>query len=182
MQTTDKSIQTEKATFAGGCFWCTEAIFQKLKGVSEVVSGYSGGHSDNPSYIDVSSGRTGHAEAIQITYDPKVITYEDLLYVFLKMIDPTTKDAQGVDMGREYRSIIFYADERQHEAGHKALELAQKEHNVPVVTELTPFKNFYKAEEYHQNFFNENKNPAYCRLVIDPKIEKLKKDFKEYLK
>lgn len=172
----------KKATFAGGCFWCQEAIFQNIKGVSDVMSGYSGGDMDTPGYEDVSSGSTGHAESIQLTFDPKLISYKDLLYIFFKMHDPTTKDRQGADVGSQYRSVIFYHDEEQKKEAQEAVKEFQKDYKDPIVTEIVPFKSFYKAEGYHQNYYNNNKNVPYCRLVIDPKIEKLKKNFGKYLK
>lgn len=172
----------EKATFAGGCFWCTEAIFQNIKGVSEVVSGYSGGEMENPSYEQVSESNTGHAETIQLTFDPRVVGYKDLLYIFFKMHDPTTKDRQGSDVGSQYRSVVFYHDEQQKKEAEEAIKDFQKEYLSPIVTEVLPFKNFYKAEGYHQDFYDHNKNTPYCKLVIDPKIEKLKKNFGKYLK
>lgn len=170
------------AVFAGGCFWCTEAIFEQLKGVTSVVSGYSGGEKNTASYDKVSGGGTGHAEAIQVTFDPKVISYDELLYVFMKLHDPTQVDGQGHDIGKQYRSMIYYADENQHLAAKKAISEAQKLYSLPIVTELTPFENFYPAEDYHQDFYKNNPESMYCKLVIDPKIAKLKKDFKEYLK
>lgn len=173
---------TELATFAGGCFWCTEAIFQNIKGVSNVVSGYSGGEKENPNYEQVSGESTGHAETIQITFDPQVVKYSDLLYIFLKMHDPTTKDRQGADHGTQYRSVIFYHDEDQRQEAEKAIKNAQADYKDKIVTELTPYKVFYVAENHHQDYYNKNGETSYCKLVIDPKIEKLKKDFGKYLK
>ena len=170
------------ATFAGGCFWCTEAIFTRLKGVEKIISGYAGGKVEKPSYEQVSRGNTGHAEAIQITYDPKTISYEDLLYIFWRTHDPTTINRQGADVGPQYRSVIFYADEAQRKAAHSSLEEAQKVFKNPIVTEILPFESFYKAEDYHQNYYSKDPKKSYCRLVIDPKINKLQKDFKKYLK
>ena len=172
----------EKAVFAGGCFWCTEAIFEKLRGVTNVVSGYAGGEMENPDYMKVSSGDTGHAEAIQITFDPKEITFKDLLYVFLRTHDPTTLNKQGADEGTQYRSVIFYETEEQKKIAEEALKEVQKEIDSEVVTQITKLEKFYEAEEYHQDFYQNNPDKMYCKLVIDPKIEKLKKDFKEYLK
>lgn len=175
---------TEKATFGMGCFWCTEAIFQQLKGVKKVESGYSGGTVSNPSYEDVSGGETGHAEVIQITFDPAVISYKDLLEVFWKMHDATTLNRQGADVGTQYRSVIFYSN-----ADQKALaEKYKKELNdqnafgKPVVTQIAPLKNFYKAEDYHQNYYKLNGSKPYCRIVIKPKMDKLEKIFKAKLK
>jgi len=170
------------ATFAGGCFWCTEAIFRRIKGVKKVVSGYSGGNMDNPSYEQVSSGITNHAEAIQIEFDPKVISYKDLIYVFLKTHDPTTLNKQGHDAGTQYRSAIFFADEAQRKVAHTVIADLQKDYKDKIVTQVEPFKEFFKAENYHQNYYTTNSSQPYCQLVIDPKIQKLKKDFKEYLK
>lgn len=172
----------EIATFAGGCFWCTEALFRMLNGVERVVSGYSGGNIDNPSYDQVSSGITNHAEAIQITFDPKTIKYKDLLYVFMKTHDPTTLNRQGYDAGTQYRSVIFFTDEAQRKAAYTAVADAQKDYQNKIVTEIVPFKNFFQAGDYHQNFYINNKNKPYCVLVIDPKVQKLKSDFKHYLK
>lgn len=170
------------ATFAGGCFWCTEAIFEQLKGVTSVVSGYSGGSKENASYERVVTDRTGHSEAIQITFDPNLISYKDLLYVFLTTHDPTQKDGQGHDIGSQYRSMIFYHDEEQKESAERAIKEAQKSYPAPIITEVIPFKAFYPAEGYHQDFYKNNPDSMYCRLVIDPKIQKLKKEYKAYLK
>jgi len=172
----------EVATFAGGCFWCSEAIFKNIKGVEKVVSGYSGGTMSTPSYEEVSIGNTGHAEAIQITFVPSVVSYKDLLYIFFKTHDPTTANKQGNDVGPQYRSMIFYHNEEQKRQAQDALKEAQKEQQSPVVTELAPYKGFYEAEGYHQDYYAKNPDKAYCKLVIDPKIQKLKKSFKEYLK
>jgi peptide-methionine (S)-S-oxide reductase len=175
----------ETATFAGGCFWCTEAIFKRLKGVEEVLSGYSGGRTANPTYEEVSSGDTGHAEAIQIKFDPSIITYEQLLEIFFKLHDPTTSNQQGADIGEQYRSAVFYHSDAQKEATEKVIEQFEKEkiYDDPIVTEVTPFSNFYEAEDYHQDYYNQNRSSnSYCRIVIDPKIQKLYKDFKDQVK
>lgn len=174
----------DTATFGAGCFWCVEAIFQNVKGVYDVQSGYAGGHVDNPTYRQVCEGTTGHAEACQITFDPNVITYPELLEVFWKTHDPTTPDRQGNDSGPQYRSAIFYHTEEQHKlAEHYKKELgASGIFDAPIVTEITPYTNFFKAEAYHQNYFNDNGNQPYCRLVIQPKVEKFRKVFKEKLK
>jgi len=172
----------ETATFAGGCFWCTEAIFQMIRGVTKVVSGYAGGVTDSPSYKDVSTGKTGYAEAIQITFDPKLISYKDLLYIFFKTHDPTTPNRQRADFGTQYRSMIFYHSKAQKKMTEIALTEVRKDYSSPIVTQIVQFKNFYEAENYHQSFYNKNPNAVYCQLVIDSKIEKLKKDFKDYLK
>jgi peptide-methionine (S)-S-oxide reductase len=175
----------ETATFAGGCFWCTEAVFKRLKGVEEVISGYSGGRTANPTYEEVSGGDTGHAEAIQIKFDPKIISYEQLLEIFFKLHDPTTLNQQGADIGEQYRSAIFYHSEKQKETAEKVIEQFEKDkvYDDPMVTEVTPFTNFYEAEDYHQDYYNQNRSSnSYCRIVIDPKIQKLYKDFKGQVK
>ena len=176
--------QKEIATFAGGCFWCTEAIFTRLKGVEKTISGYAGGKMEKPSYEQVSRGDTGHAEAIQITYDPKIISFEDLLYIFWRTHDPTTLNRQGADVGAQYRSVIFYHDEEQKQKVLASKEKIEKEgiNKNPIVTEIVPFESFHEAENYHQNYYSNNSNKSYCRIVIDPKINKLQKDFKKYLK
>ena len=165
------------ATFAGGCFWCTEAIFKRIRGIKSVTSGYSGGKIENPTYEQVCSGATGHAEAIQIEFDPKIISFEKLLEVFFKLHDPTTLNQQGNDVGTQYRSAIFYHDEKQKTLAEKAKLKMQKIYEGKIVTEIVPFANFYKAENYHQNYFENNKNAPYCQVVIDSKIQKLYKDF-----
>lgn len=171
----------QKAVFAGGCFWCTEAIFKRLRGVTKVESGYSGGE-QKTSYAEVSTGTTEHAEAVQVTFDPKKISYSDLLYVFFKTHDPTQKNRQGHDIGPQYRSAIFYFDEEQKKQAETALQKAQKENEKKVVTDISPFKDFYPAEKHHQDYYAKNPNASYCQLVIDPKIKKLERDFKDYLK
>jgi len=174
----------ETATFGAGCFWCTEAVFQRLKGVVKVESGYSGGSVPNPSYEAVCTGKTGHAECTQITYDPKIISYKELLEVFWKTHDPTTLNRQGADSGTQYRSAIFYHNDAQKQLAEKyknELEAA-KIWNDPIVTEISQFKKFYKAEDYHQNYYNQNGNQPYCSFVITPKIEKFKKVFADKLK
>ena len=171
----------EEAYFAGGCFWCTEAIFQMIKGVSEVTNGYAGGSKESPSYEEVSSGQTGHTEAIQITYDPKAISFDELLYIFLNTHDPTTKDQQGADIGSQYRSVIFYSNDSEKKSAEKAVIKAQKKHQDRIVTEILPLKKFYQAEGYHQDYYKNKPNASYCKVVIDPKIQKLKKDFGKYL-
>ena len=178
------SGQTETATFAGGCFWCTEAIFKSLKGVETVESGYSGGKTKNPTYREVCTGETGHAEAIQITFDPKVIGFRELLEVFWETHDPTTLNRQGADVGTQYRSAIFYHSTEQKEIAEKYKAELNKEKifNGPIVTEITPFDKFYKAENYHQDYFDNNRTQGYCQMVIVPKIEKFRKIFKDKLK
>lgn len=174
----------ETATFGAGCFWCVEAVFQRLDGVESVASGYSGGHVDKPTYRQVCDGTTGHAEVIQIQFDPSKISYEDLLYVFWRTHDPTTLNRQGNDQGTQYRSVIFYHNESQRAAAEKSKKETDAAHvwPDPMVTEISAFKNFFKAEDYHQNYYNDNQDQPYCRFVIDPKIQKLKKEFKDKLK
>lgn len=172
------------AVFGGGCFWCTEAVFQMLKGVSKVESGYAGGSMDHPSYEQVSSGNTGHAEVIRVTYDPSVISYEDLLTVFFGSHDPTTPDRQGNDVGEQYRSIILYQTEEEKATAEKMIkEVNESLHDgTRVVTQVVPLGNFFKAEDYHQNYFKTNTSAPYCQLIIEPKIEKVKKRFAELVK
>src|SRR5262245_9828999 len=174
----------QTATFGSGCFWCTEAVFQRLKGVEKVVSGYSGGHVDNPTYMQVCGGKTGHAEVIQVTFDPKQVSYDELLEVFWKTHDPTTLNRQGNDVGPQYRSVIFYHNEEQKEkAEHYKKALNESgAFNDPIVTAIEPFKNFYSAEQYHQNYYNTNSGQPYCRFVIAPKVEKFQKVFQDKLK
>jgi len=173
-----------KATFGAGCFWCTEAVFQQLNGVHAVVSGYSGGSVKNPSYKQVCTGTTGHAEATQVTYDPSVISYEELLEVFWKTHDPTTRDRQGGDVGPRYRSVIFYhTDEQKQLAEHYKQKLdAAGLFAGPIVTEIVPFTEFYRAEAYHQNYFNDNSEAGYCSAIIRPKVDKVRKVFADKLK
>jgi peptide-methionine (S)-S-oxide reductase len=170
----------ENATLAAGCFWCVEAVFQQLKGVNSVVSGYIGGHTDNPTYKDVLTGKTGHAEACQIEFDPEQITYEELLEVFFETHDPTTLNRQGNDVGTQYRSAIFYHNEAQKEAAEqvKSKVDASGAWKNSVVTEIVPFTKFYRAEDYHQNYYKNNPNQQYCRFVIRPKLDKFEKLFK----
>lgn len=177
-------LNLETATLAAGCFWCIEAIFQDLRGVHNVVSGYAGGHVKNPSYKDVTSGNSGHAEVAQIEFDPKEISYEDLLYVFWLTHDPTTLNRQGADVGTQYRSAIFYHNDEQRKIAEKSKEKteAEKIYPNPIVTEIEPLTEFYEAENYHQDYYNLNPNQPYCRFVIDPKVQKMKKQFKDKLK
>lgn len=170
------------ATLACGCFWCTEAIFKQIKGVAKVEVGYSGGKAQNPSYEEVSRGSTGHAEALQISFDPQIISYKDILYIFFHTHNPTTPNRQGADEGPQYRSVIFYHDEEQKTIAEMQKEEAQKSYKDRVITEIVPFESFFKAEQYHKDYYAKNPNAMYCRLVIDPKIQKLKKGFGEYLK
>jgi peptide-methionine (S)-S-oxide reductase len=174
----------EIATFGGGCFWCTEAVFKRLRGVVSVTSGYSGGKRENPSYEQVSAGATGHAEAVQVEFDPSVISFDKLLEVFWATHDPTTKDRQGNDVGSQYRSVIFYHSEKQKEEALKSKNDLEKEkmYSDPVVTEIVPFERFYTAEEYHQNYYDSNTSYPYCSVVISPKIKKLLEKFGEDVK
>ena len=174
----------DTATFGAGCFWCVEAVFQNLKGVHSVESGYAGGHVKNPSYEQVCSDTTGHAEVCQIAYDPKQISYEELLEVFWKTHDPTTLNRQGSDMGTQYRSVIFYHTEEQRKlAEHYKKELdAAHAFDAPIVTQIVPGSNFFKAENYHQDYYNQHGAQPYCMFVIKPKVDKVRKVFKERLK
>jgi peptide-methionine (S)-S-oxide reductase len=179
-----ESSELKTATFGAGCFWCTEAVFLNVKGVTKVVSGYSGGKVKNPSYREVCTGLTGHAEVTQITYDPKVVSFSDLLEVFWNTHDPTTLNKQGADEGTQYRSAVFYNDEEQKKIAEqykKQLEAAHLYKN-PIVTEISPLVNFYPAEDYHQNYYALNQNQGYCQYVIRPKVEKFKKQFGSKLK
>lgn len=174
----------EVATLGGGCFWCVEAVFLRLKGVERVQSGYSGGTTPNPTYNDVTSGETGHAEVVQVHFNPQVISYGKLLEVFFKTHNPTTLNRQGADVGTQYRSVIFYHSEEQRLTATEIVAMLEKEAiwDDPIVTEIVPFRSFYPAEDYHANYFARNRNQPYCQFVIVPKIEKLEKLFKEYLK
>lgn len=174
----------EKATFGAGCFWCVEAIFQELIGVEAVVAGYSGGHVKNPTYKEICTGNTGHAEVAQIIYDPGKISFEELLEVFWHTHDPTTLNKQGADEGTQYRSVIFYHNEKQQEAAEKSrMETdASGLWSDPIVTEIVPLEIFYEAENYHQDYFDNNPNQPYCNYVIKPKLDKFRKKFKEKLK
>jgi peptide-methionine (S)-S-oxide reductase len=171
----------EKAVFAGGCFWCTEAVFKRLKGVEKVVSGYTDSKVENPSYERISSGSTDAAEAVEVTFDPAIISYKKLLEIFWATHDPTTLNRQGADQGTQYRSAIYYTSEKQKEEAEKSKK--NSDLSDKIVTEISPLKNFYKAEDYHQNYYelNKNSNP-YCSIVIDPKIEKLVKMFNSDIK
>lgn len=176
--TTPTTNATALATFGGGCFWCTEAIFERLPGVVSVTSGYAGGTTPNPSYEEVCSGTTGHAEVIQIAYDSTVIPYEKLLETFWETHDPTTLNRQGADTGTQYRSIILYRNEEEKAAAEKSKAEAQKRFSNPIVTEIVPLKHFWPAEAYHQGYFDANPNQPYCRAVIAPKVEKFEKKLK----
>jgi peptide-methionine (S)-S-oxide reductase len=178
--TSTKEISKMKqATFGGGCFWCTEAVFQRLNGVQKVVSGYSGGHVENPTYKQVTGKKTGHVEVIQVTYDPSLVEYKELLEVFWKTHDPTTKDRQGADVGPQYRSVVFYHDDEQKElaALYKKKLDDSKYFRQPIVTEIKPLINFYPAEDYHQNYFNDNPGNPYCQAVVASKVAKFHEIF-----
>lgn len=179
-----KKVEEElsKITFGGGCFWCTEAIFQQLKGVIKVESGYSGGHINNPTYKAVCGGETGHAEVIEITFNPNEISFDDLLRIHLSTHNPTTLNRQGGDSGPQYRSVIFYRTEKEKETAINIIDELQKAYNNKIVTELTMFEQFHKAEDYHQNYYNNNTNTGYCHAVINPKLKKFKELFKDKLK
>ncbi|WP_167609281.1 peptide-methionine (S)-S-oxide reductase MsrA [Maribellus sediminis] len=174
----------EKATLGGGCFWCTEAVYLELKGVVDVKPGYSGGDVKNPSYKEVCTGTTGHAEVVQITFDPEVVSYSEILEVFFMTHDPTTLNRQGNDVGTQYRSVIFYHNEKQKEVAEKVIILFKDEqvYDKPIVTEVAPFDTFYVAEDYHLNYYNRNKSQGYCQFIITPKLEKFRKIFKDQLK
>ena len=174
----------EIATFAGGCFWCTEAVFLDIKGVEKVVSGYIGGSTKNPTYAAICTGTTGHAEAIQITFNPAEVAYEDLLEIFFATHDPTTLNRQGDDVGTQYRSEVFYHSLAQKEKAENYISLIEKEklYDKKVVTKVSSATVFYPAEEYHQNYYNQNSSQGYCQMVIAPKLEKLRKYYKSKLK
>lgn len=177
-------LKTDTATFGTGCFWCTEAIFQQLKGVLKVTSGYSGGHVVNPTYEQVCEKNTGHAEVVQVVYDPSAISFDELLEVFWQTHDPTTLNRQGNDVGPQYRSVVFYHNEEQKKkTEHYKADLDKSgAFNDPIVTAIEPFTNFYAAENYHQNYYNNNGSQPYCNFVVRPKVEKFQKVFKNKLK
>lgn len=180
----DTKTSNETATFGAGCFWCVETIFQRLDGVKSVLPGYSGGHIKNPLYSEVCDGATGHAEVAQIVFDPEIISFEELLEVFWYTHDPTTLNRQGADVGTQYRSVIFYHNDEQRVLA-ETYKLKLEEERVfsdAIVTEITKFTVFYPAEDYHKNYFNDNKNQAYCRMVIKPKLEKFSKAFEDKIK
>ena len=176
--------ETELATLAGGCFWCLEAVFEQLRGVTKVQSGYAGGHVANPSYEAVCTGTTGHAEVVQVAFDPAIVSYRDLLGVFFTLHDPTTLNAQGGDVGTQYRSAIFYHDDGQRRVAEEAVRELEAEHvfDDPIVTEIVPLPAFYPAEEYHKEYYRRNPNQPYCRAVIAPKVAKLRSKYLEKLK
>ena len=174
----------EIATFGGGCYWCIEAVFQRLEGVEKVESGFSGGQVKNPSYREVCTGTTGHAEVIQITFDTTKISFAEILKVFFTMHDPTTLNRQGNDVGTQYRSAVFYHNDEQKKITEEVIAALNQEHAYPnpIVTEVSKFDIFYKADDYHQNYYNDNSSEGYCRFVIQPKVEKFEKVFKDRLK
>lgn len=176
--------QLETATLANGCFWCTEAIFKRVKGVISVQSGFSGGKRPNPTWMQVASGATGHAESLQITFDPTIISFEKLLDIFWVTHDPTSLNQQGNDIGTEYRSAIFYHDEKQKQIAEQSKARLETSgvYKDPIVTEITPFTTFYPADDYHKDFYESGKRPDYCRYIIDPKIRKLLNNFSENVK
>ena len=178
----DSNLET--ATLAGGCFWCTEAVFDNVRGVEDVVSGYSGGHTENPTYQQVCSETTGHAEAVQIKFNPNEISYEEVLQIFFGTHDPTTLNRQGNDVGSSYRSAVFYHSPEQKETAEKVVKNLTDEDvfGKPIVTEITKFTNFYPAEDYHQNYFENNPNQPYCAAVVSPKVGKFRQKFADRLK
>lgn len=180
----ETNTKLDTATFGTGCFWCSQAIFERLKGVQSAVAGYSGGTTDDPTYEQVCTGKTGYAEVCQVIYDPKIISYDELLKVFWKTHDPTTLNRQGADVGTQYRSVIFYHNEDQKKKAENYKEELNKSGawNDPVVTEISPFIKFYKAENYHQDYFEKNPGQGYCAFVIAPKLKKFEKVFKDKLK
>ncbi|HOA22999.1 MAG: peptide-methionine (S)-S-oxide reductase MsrA [Aggregatilineales bacterium] len=177
-------MSTETATLGGGCFWCLEAVYDQLRGVQDVVSGYAGGHVENPTYEQVSSGQTGHAEVVQITFDPDVISYGEILDVFFTIHDPTTLNRQGADIGTQYRSVIFYHSEEQRRIAVEKMKAIEDAGiwDDPIVTQLEPFDAFYPAEAYHQEYYARNPNAGYCQFVIKPKVAKFRKEFMNRLK
>ena len=181
---TTNSNGLQKATFGGGCFWCTEAVFLDVKGVKAVESGYTGGTTKNPTYKEVSSGLTGHAEVIQIAYDPAIVSYDVLVEIFWNTHDPTTLNKQGADEGTQYRSVIFYHDETQKKVATEYMAQLEASHVYPgrIVTEISPLTAYYKAEDYHQNYYALNQNQGYCQYVIRPKVDKFRKQFRDKLK
>ena len=176
--------ETQLATLAGGCFWCLEAVFEQLRGVTKVQSGYAGGQVANPSYEAVSTGTTGHAEVVQVAFDPPIVSYRDLLGVFFTLHDPTTLNAQGGDVGTQYRSAIFYHDDEQRDTAEEVVRELEAKHvfDDPIVTEIAPLTTFYPAEEYHREYYRRNPNQSYCRAVIAPKVAKLRSKYLEKLK
>jgi peptide-methionine (S)-S-oxide reductase len=176
--------QLEVATLGGGCFWCLEAVYEQLRGVQKIESGYAGGTAPNPTYRQVCNGTTGHAEVVQVTFDPAIISYGEILEIFFAMHDPTTRNRQGADVGTQYRSVIFYHTPEQKQAAEALIaELNAADHwGAPIVTEVVPFREFYKAEDYHQGYFRNNPAQGYCQAVVAPKVAKLRQKFASWLK
>jgi len=177
-------MKTEKAYFGGGCFWCLDAAFSRLKGIEKVIAGYAGGIKADPTYEQVCGGNTGHAEIVETTFNPSIISYETLLELFFSLHDPTTLNRQGSDVGTQYRSIVLYVDTKQKETAEKVIEKIRKEklYAHPIVTEVVKLDKFYPAEDYHQKYFEKNPEAAYCQLVIEPKLSKFRKKFADYYK
>ena len=174
----------EFATLGGGCFWCTEAVFLEIEGVEKVIPGYSGGHVKNPSYQQVVTGSTGHAEVIQVSFDPEIIPFVKILEIFFTMHDPTSLNRQGADVGPQYRSVIFYHSEEQKKVAEEFIADLNETNlfNLPIVTQLEPFVEFFEAEDYHTNYYNRNQNLGYCKFVIEPKLRKVEKKFNDRIK
>jgi peptide-methionine (S)-S-oxide reductase len=184
MNVDQKNHSTEIATLGGGCFWCLEPVFSELEGVQDVVVGYAGGEVENPSYEQVCTGRTGHAEVVQVRFDPQVIAYREILEVFFSIHNPTTRNRQGADVGPQYRSVILYHDEAQKQVAEKVIDEIDREGiwGKPAVTEVEPFDTFFKAEEYHQQYYKKNPYAGYCQVVIRPKVSKFRKRYQDRLK
>lgn len=178
----ENNMKNEIATLGGGCFWCLEAVFEETRGVLEVVNGYAGGDVVNPRYEQVSMGKTNHAEVVQVTFDANIISYEEILKIFWLIHDPTTLNRQGNDIGTQYRSVIFYHDDKQKEAAEASIKLFSTKFLNPIVTQLLPMPTFYKAEDYHQDYFKNNPNQGYCSFVVAPKVEKFKGVYKDLVK
>jgi methionine-S-sulfoxide reductase len=180
-QASHTAPNTEVATLGGGCFWCVEAIYQDLQGVLKVESGYSGGPTANPTYKEICTGMSGHAEVIQVTFDPTILSYQDILRIFFTVHDPTTLNRQGNDVGTQYRSVIYYHSAAQKNTAEAVIQEAGEAWDHPIVTELTAFDKFYKAEEYHQNYYKDNPNQGYCSFIIAPKVRKFREEFEKLL-
>lgn len=177
-----EAAHLESIVLGGGCFWCLDAVYRQIEGVTKVAAGYAGGHVENPNYEQVSGGRTGHAEVVQVTFDPAIISLNDILEIFFVLHDPTTPDRQGNDVGPQYRSMILYSDPKQKQAAEDAIGDFQSLWKDPVVTEVKPLGHFYKAEEYHQDYYHKNPQQGYCQVVINPKLEKLRAKFAAKIK
>ncbi len=181
-QTSAPNVNMEVATLGGGCFWCVEAVFQDLQGMLKVESGYAGGHVRNPSYREVCAETTGHAEVVQLTFDPAIISFRDILRIFFSVHDPTTLNRQGNDRGTQYRSVIYYHSAEQKQLAEAVMQEAKEAWDDPIVTELSPFEVFYVAEPYHQNYFKDNPNQGYCAFIIAPKVKKLREKFGQMIR